>query len=697
MTRRTAKRQGRVIDAQGRGLGGVPVSNGEAIVLTDHDGRFAIHTDVRRHTHVFVTMPARCEAASGWHRSIMQWRGGDRTFILGRRPGRTDQGRPLRFSVITDIHYGEVPPPGAAATRDLRSKLQGLHRRLPDTQFIIAAGDLTDRGERENLLRVRKVFEQADRPVWPLFGNHDHIEEHRAGQSSRPWARNYLNTFGPLWYSFDRGHCHFSTYTTEDNVLTGPLIEAKQKWLGADLRLAAKRGLERIVIFHFPPTLEFAKWLARRGVRLVVTGHYHCFRTYRIGDLHVVSIPSFLKGGIDMMPRGALDVITRKGHEIRYEYVPLAPAFEKVRRMPARRVAWSKKLSHYFHRAAPVLDRDGRLYVAGSYDLVGGDAAVYCLNATTGRTIWKTPIDGAVKSVVTLDGDRLFANTQTGTLWCLDKHGGRVLWSRRLAQQPNRWINARPMASDGVVLTGHSRGGLEAFDTKRGRRIWHINADQPPFSHNSDTWPNYVAPVVHGGRALICFRGQRIDCVDITTGQPHWQIEQRWDYYIPEPVVWGDSAWLANHQPEDDLVHVDLSNGRIVAKAPARGVTVSWSAADDDLYAVVLDKWTKGQARLHCRSARSGRLRWQRILGRDTSHAYQYTAEHGPNCQAPPVRYGDDLFVACTDGTLRRFNPHSGRLRDQIDLGSPLYTAPVFADNRFWITLWSGHVVCGSL
>jgi len=32
-----------------------------------------------------------------------------------------------------------------------------------------------------------------------------------------------------------------------------------------------------------------------------------------------------------------------------------------------------------------------------------------------------------------------------------------------------------------------------------------------------------------------------------------------------------------------------------------------------------------------------------------------------------------------------------------IDLGSPMFTAPVFREERFWANLWSGHVVCGTI
>ena len=694
--------EGRVTDARGAPLAGIAVSNGERIVLSGRDGRFRLSVDPDRHAHVFVSLPSGWDAANGFYRNLEQCHRGETAFVLRRRRG-TGGGVP--FVVITDIHYGHLPPSGAAATRALRHELKALARRLPRSRFIIAAGDLTERGVRGDLLKVRQLFEESQRPVFPMFGNHDYITEAKTPGNPKPWSRHYLEIMGPTWYSFDWSGFHFTLYVNQDFALSEPMIAARNRWLAADLRLAAQRGLEKIVVCHFPPSMSFARRLARLGVRLLVTGHFHCFRTYRLGGLRVVGIPSFMRGGIDMMPRGALEVNARSGKDIRFQFVPLAPAFDRTRPLPRRRVIWSRKVSDYFHRSGPVLDGEGRLYVAGSADLRGGVGRVHCLDAERGRRIWGTPVDGAVKSGVTLDGDRVWALTQTGTLFCLDRSDGRVVWKRRLAQSPDRWLNAPPVVCKGVVVAGHSGGGIEAFDARSGRRIWHVNADRAPFVNSAgDVWPNYTAPVTRDGRVVIPFRGSSLQCFAARTGTAVWRFDVPFDFYMPEPVVWRDSIWVPNRQPGDDLSRVDLATGTVVARARSKGITVSWSASDDSLFLVVLDKWIGGQGRLQCRSAVSGRFRWERVLGHDTAHAYQYYAFDGPNSQAAPVLFkqtgnpGDPrLYVSCTDGTLRAFDPDSGRGLGAIDLGSPMFTAPVFREERFWANLWSGHVVCGTI
>ena len=55
------------------------------------------------------------------------------------------------------------------------------------------------------------------------------------------------------------------------------------------------------------------------------------------------------------------------------------------------------------------------------------------------------------------------------------------------------------------------------------------------------------------------------------------------------------------------------------------------------------------------------------------------------------------MHLACTDGTVRRFDTASGAPSGRIDLGSPLFTAPLIVRDRLWAALWSGQIVCARL
>ncbi len=681
--------QVRAIDPKGRGLGHIPVSNGERVVLTDGSGAARLPLHPARHTHVFVTVPRGFEADDGCWRSLDRCRRDGASFRLRRVRREADT---VRFAAVTDLHYGHLPPAGPAAARLIRRDLRRLVAMVPQARFIIAAGDLSDHGRPAELSCARRLFDECDVPVHAAFGNHDRTSGSPGDDRARLAA--YLDAFGPLWYSFERGGFHFTVYVNHDGFVPPCMLEAKRRWLKADLGSARRRGLERIVVAHFPPTMIEAHRLARRGVRLMLCGHFHSHRTYRLGPLRVLNFPSMMRGGIDMMPRGFLELTATPGRDVSYRYRPLGPIFDGLaRRSARRRIVWSRKLPGTIHRATPVMDDAGRLFVTSSEDLHGRGAQITCLDATRGRVRWRRTHDESIRCGVALTGDRLLSVTQTGTLVCLDADGGRRLWQRRLAQWPDRWINAPPAVAGNLVIAGHARGGLEAFEITRGTRRWHRGADQAPFTNsNGDMWPNHFAPVV-GGHLLIGHR-RTLSRLDPRTGEDLWAHDTNYGWYLPAPLVRDGGVWVPNGQPGDRLVRLRLSDGRVERRIRASGVPVNWEIAGDRLYLVVLDRWIGGQGRLQCRSATTGRLFWDRPLGGDPAHAYAYYASDGPPSQAPPRIVGDRLHLACTDGSVRCFDTSSGAPRGRIDLASPLFTAPLITGDRMWAALWSGEIVC---
>ena len=691
--------EGRITNDRGRGVAGVPVSNGESIVRTAADGRFRLSADSSRHTHVFVTVPSGWSAVDRFFRRIEPRPTGPIDFTLTRvgRPRRS-----IRFAAITDLHY--EPSRGAVPTLSgLRRTLRRVTQRVPEAEFVIACGDLTDRGFRPDLTEVDRALRSLDRPVFPVFGaGHDGLEERKILRADKPWCRHYLDHVGPVWYSFDWGGFHFAVTANEDHHFTGPMLDAKRRWLARDLTLAARRGLERIVVVHCPPDRSLLKRLCRFDVRLVIGGHFHSFRTYRFDGMRVVNFPPLVMGGIDMMPKGFLELRASPGREVKFACHASAPLLNRPRPAPKRIAVWSHRVSSYFHRAGPLLDETGRLYVVASHDLGGGEGAILCLDAATGRRIWSTPTQDAVEHAPVRDGDRLYLNTQTGAVMCLNRRDGRPHWVRRLNGHPNRWLHAAPVVTADVVIAGHDRGGIAAFSARGGRRLWSTPPYAASFATNrGDLWPNYASAVTCGDRAVIPHLNQGIVCVDARSGEVCWEYDHAYAYYLPAMIRWRDRLWLPSPQPDAHLVQVDIADGRPQRRVRAKGITVAWCATDLRLFHVVLDRHAGGEAKLQCRRAATGRLEWVRPLGNDPTGSYPYLDRDGPNVQAPPVVVGDRVFVACTDGKLRRFDARSGRADQPIDLGSPMYSTPVFTGDaprpgdRFWAALWSGQVVCG--
>ena len=253
--------------ATGNGVGGVPVSNGEAVVRTDSVGRYALPVEPAGHRFITVTVPDRYRPQEAFFRALGSSRQppDDADFPLIPAPERASR----EFSVahISDTHVTVAaedrqqvaalmaagPPPADDSQAALRWKLftaspgheypsgeqlaDDLRRvtaaAAPD--LVIATGDLTNVGTLAQLRSYRAATESVPRPVFSVFGGHDGNEERIEVEAGCTYTQRYETVLGPAYYSFDWGGRHFIVYATEDGFFSAADQQRKERWLWADL------------------------------------------------------------------------------------------------------------------------------------------------------------------------------------------------------------------------------------------------------------------------------------------------------------------------------------------------------------------------------------------------------------------------------------------------------------------------------
>ncbi len=178
-----------------------------------------------------------------------------------------------------------------------------------------------------------------------------------------------------------------------------------------------------------------------------------------------------------------------------------------------------------------------------------GQSYLYCLDKTTGKTLWRTerdePTCWATPLVVEHNGEKqIVMNGQTSAR-AYDLKTGQEIW--RCAGQTQRPA-ASPVFAQGVVFVGSGFRGsfmgafrLDGQGDIQGTKnvVWTINRDTP----------DIASPLLTSGR-LYFYKGKTglLTCVDAKTGKPHYtatRIPGLRSIYA-SPIVAGGNIYLTD-------------------------------------------------------------------------------------------------------------------------------------------------------
>ena len=681
----TIEVRGRVMDGpSGRGLGGVLVSNGEQIVQTDGDGRYALVVESEAHRFVFVTVPDGFRATSGFYSSIRNWidaqDGVD--FWLESAPERA--ARQFRLVQITDTHVvteGEMLTSGEV----LAESLQRLVREAgPD--LIVVSGDLTNRGELAELSRFREAQETVSTPVFPLFGGHDGNEErHEGGSADNTFTRNFEAVLGPSYYSFDWGGRHFAFYPNEQSFFSPEDQERKEVWFWRDLELQPA-DREIVVVVHTPPPVSFLEALSRHNVRLVLHGHWHSSKVFSYKEMVVAATPSFCFGGIDTSPRGyrvarfgeegvEVELCAHKstGVSLPSEDTPVEVSLDEI----GLRLRWEQQLPGGLHRAAPVQAGDQMLLSLRDEGYPARNG-ICCIEVGSGDLAWHARTDTTVKNSVAVDDGICAAVSVTGRVHALEASSGRLLWHANLPGYPDRWVYTSPVIAEGTLYAG-AKAGYAAFDLKTGEQQWYVPVE------DSDNWACYASPQVYEDLLFLLVPRRGLMALDRQSGDVVWEQQIGVEYPYPTPIVSEDL--LVSGGDSSHLTALRAISGEVVWDKPIlqssypTGLLV-W---DGRIYA------TTSEGDALCFDFNSGALLWRFQTGGDLLDMVPYR-RGVQSILAAPVHFEDCLLVCGCDGCLYALDAASGECRGCAAFGSPITAPPCVVEGGLFVGTYDGRI-----
>jgi len=160
------------------------------------------------------------------------------------------------FVHLTDLHIGNpaTDDPGlhSDTATTLAAILAEVKRVQPKPAFIVASGDLTNRGDLASYAELKRIFAEAalDMPVLWALGNHDTRPGFYEGMLDQHDALD-----APYCHDVVIGGLHIITLDTSSPMMIGGTIEAEQfDWL--ETTLAIYPELPKLIVAHHPPSLD---------------------------------------------------------------------------------------------------------------------------------------------------------------------------------------------------------------------------------------------------------------------------------------------------------------------------------------------------------------------------------------------------------------------------------------------------------
>ena len=486
----------RASDGTPKKMPGVCVSNGREVVRTDGGGAFALPRRPEDR-FVFVTVPAGYTDGGAFYIDLKRTEAFDFELCEDGASGHPE----FAFVQVSDTH---ISTGGRASEADLKADLDQIYRDAGDrARFIVATGDLTQRGLREEFAAYVQATRTSRLPIYHCIGNHDDNDPDALGS-------NYMDLLGPTYYSFGYGPVHFVVYDSAGHEWREP--DHQDTWLRADLEMQPR---DRPVVFllHHPWGREFYGRWQGYPILASLTGHWHSARVHRDGKTVHYNTPTLCFGGIDQSPRAYRLCTYRDGAlttEVRALVAPgrfpgisfQPPPDNRTGRVdrlggelpimggdwplfhgdagrtgaavsgpkPPLEPAWRADVGGALHAGSPVV-AEGLAFVGTQREDLPDGSGLVALDAQDGTLRWRYSTGASIKLAPAFCKGRIFAVTVTGEVVALDAQDGGMVWTYQLGDPSQRWVYMSPLAYGEHLYVGMS-SHFVCLEQETGSPAW---------------------------------------------------------------------------------------------------------------------------------------------------------------------------------------------------------------------------------
>ena len=349
------------------------------------------------------------------------------------------------------------------------------------------------------------------------------------------------------------------------------------------------------------------------------------------------------------------------------------------------KISWKKEVGLGY---STITTANGKAYTMGHDG--GSKETIYCFDSATGEKIWDFSYEGALlprmhvggpNASVTVVGDKAFAISKDGQVFCLNAENGSEIWTVKLTkllrmEVPQWGFGSSPVEYMGDLLI--SAGRTVALDKETGKPNWISSEDRKA---------GYGTPVVFtrsGKDYIATMDAEGLSILDAADGAEIARYGQRvkYDMNASTPAVFANgeqilfytnsnSAMLAFDGEtltsiwEDRKLQNALSGSILMGKA-LYGLNGSYKNKKTSLYS---------------RNLGDGKENW-------VVPSYGY---------ATLIAVGDTLVILTEDGELVTASANEERYRELSRkklLEAICWTHPTYAEGRIFVRNEQGVLIC---
>ncbi|MEZ7874222.1 MAG: PQQ-binding-like beta-propeller repeat protein [Bacteroidales bacterium] len=461
----------------------------------------------------------------------------------------------VKFAFLADLHISDV----ATNSEDLRLSVADLNS-VPDLDFVIFGGDITEFGSDEEIARAHSIISELRMPWYIVGGNHD-------SKWSESGCNTFKEVFGYEFFDFEAGGVRFIGTNSGPNMRMAPALVPRDAVLWLD-SLSKRIAPATPVVFvnHYPLDDAMLNYsdiltsLSRLNVEVALCGHGHNNRAYNY-KVEAAGEPAASPAGLNLraeisraqyLPltniRGVMgrsnlragkgahgyNIITLDKSSGNITFVERAGGVEKK---PWHTLKMNTPLPEFAHKvlfdyqdnsdigSAAVMDPATSGAAKGRIYWVNANGEVKAFDAAAGAT-GKAGSKGARSAAPAAAPAAAAATGASAT------GAAKPRWSFATGSK----VFSTPAIHDNKIIFGATDTYIYCLDKESGKLIWKTRANKSVLG----------SPTIHNNIVYIGASDNIFRALDINTGKPVWEFNGVKSFVESKPFVDNEGVYFGS-------------------------------------------------------------------------------------------------------------------------------------------------------